>query len=287
MQKQISLISQVNPSRASLQDSAVKLRPSFWDDPTWYEITISPLSCSLLIIPGFGAPQQMYYNFTAFELCCALGIITLILNILRKCLTHVLNKRFDQLVEQEKSISARIYYKKRTLKDLQIIHSELDEKLLHLEKEINSKRGRIDEYGKMLIELANEQNRLKLCIERERDLVSVKEEEYKQTYEEIKQRMEEHKAQFLTKMNLLNIAIDEYNKKESTLISILQKLKEEEEKTVMKTLKKLESLLIQKLNQVEEGERLSTEVICTEENPTASQKNYAPNLMTSVVQNDQ
>ncbi len=215
----------------------------------------------------------MYYNFTAFELCCALGIITLILNILRKCLTNFLNKRFDQLVEQEKSISARIYDKKRTLKDLQIIHSELDEKLLHLEKEINSKRGRIDEDGKMLIDLANERNRLKLCIERERDLVSVKEEEYKQTYEEMKQRSEEHKAQFLTKMNLVNSEIDEYDKKESTLNSILQKLKEE--KTVMKTLEKLERLIIQKLNHVDECERLSTEVICTEEKTTAGQYNSA------------
>lgn len=179
------------------------------------------------------------------------------------CIMDGLVTKLYKQINREKLIRGELEDKMRTLLDLEMQIVELDKQQKQLHRNINSKKEQLETDHKLFRSLVDKQNHLNLQIQRERETVLIKEEEYKLEMSKIEQQMELRKAQFISKISLYNKEIDAYNEQEAALQKIISILREE--KAALKTMQELERTRTQKSKEIEESRLLLADLSVAEE----------------------
>jgi chromosome segregation ATPase len=200
---------------------------------------------------------------SSFEFCVAAGFIALVVYSLKICITESLATKLHKQIAREKLIRAQLEDKLRTLNNLETQLIELDKQQKCLRQDISSKKEQLETDQKLFQSLVNRQNQLSEHIQRERETLLMKDEEYKQEVSEIEQQTELRRAQFVSKMSLYNKEMDAYAEQEAALKKIISTIKEE--KTASKTIQELEHIQSQKMKDVEQSRQMLFDLSAVEE----------------------
>jgi chromosome segregation ATPase len=171
--------------------------------------------------------------------------------------------KLSQQINSENVLRGELKDKIHTLMDLETQIVELDKQHKRLNRDINSKKEQLEADHNLYKSLVDKQNHLSLQIQREKETMLIKEEEYKQDMIKIEQQAEFRKAQFISKVSFYNKEIDAYNEQEAALKKIISRLTEE--KVALQTLKEIERARAQKLNEIEQSRLLLADLSMTEE----------------------
>jgi chromosome segregation ATPase len=202
-------------------------------------------------------------NIASFELSFIAAFIALTIYLIKMCIMDGLATKLSQQINRENILRGELEEKIRTLMDLETQIVEIDKQHERLNRDINSKKEQLEADHNLFKSLVDKQNHISLHIQREKETMLIKEEEYKQDMIKIEQQAELRKAQFISKVSLYNKEIDAYNEQEAALKKIIATLAEE--KVALKTMKEIERARAQKLKDIEESTLLLADLSTMEE----------------------